>query len=544
MAKLDELVVELSADVRGLRSQLAAANKSIDGTADRSEAASRRMGKAFKAAGAAIAALGVARLAKGVVNTTAVFQQLEARLITATGTLEGAALAFSQLTEFTSKTPFQLQGVVSAFITLRQQGIQPTFEQFRAMGDAAAATGNDITRFSEAVVGALVGETERLKAFGIQSRIQGDQISFTFNGITKTVGRNAQEIVAALTEISQQNFAGGMERQMATLGGSFSNLMDAVSVLSSELGEVFSPIIIRVTGFLTNLAHSASEVIEKFRQMLDVNGALKATFVAVSESMMLGLTALAPFSETAAGARDRLREMRDNLLGIKDAAPQAAEALNEANKSMQGGVIGSTGGEEFKAEEDPAVTRQMKIDDLIKQMDEKEKQEALEREAEFQRKITQFKKAGASERVKIASTEIQSLIGSAASGSKTLFQIQKAAALAQAALAARESVVDAYKFGTKIGGPFLGSTFAGIAAAAQAANIAQIASSSFGGGGVPTVGTAPVNQFGQRTDVGGPAGQSQAQNVNLTITGSDKLTRAIAQSINTAIEDGVNLRVN
>lgn len=67
--------------------------------------------------------------------------------------------------------------------------------------------------------------------------------------------------------------------------------------------------------------------------------------------------------------------------------------------------------------------------------------------------------------------------------SRKLFELGKAAAIANALISARESVVDAYKWGSKLGGPPLAFAFAAAAAAAQAANIASIASTSFGGGG-------------------------------------------------------------
>lgn len=95
-------------------------------------------------------------------------------------------------------------------------------------------------------------------------------------------------------------------------------------------------------------------------------------------------------------------------------------------------------------------------------------------------------------------------ISQAAQHNKIFFEIEKAAALARATVAAAESVVSAYRFGAAIGGPFLGAAFAGVAAAAQAENISAIASSSFAGGnssvassggGFVAGGEGPSNQF-------------------------------------------------
>src|SRR5699024_6336128 len=50
-------------------------------------------------------------------------------------------------------------------------------------------------------------------------------------------------------------------------------------------------------------------------------------------------------------------------------------------------------------------------------------------------------------------------------------------------LAGKESVIQAYKTGNKVGGPAVGAAFAATAAAATASMISSIASTSFGGGG-------------------------------------------------------------
>jgi len=69
------------------------------------------------------------------------------------------------------------------------------------------------------------------------------------------------------------------------------------------------------------------------------------------------------------------------------------------------------------------------------------------------------------------------------SGGERLFRISKAIEIAQALLAARESIVEAYKHGNRIGGPPVGAAFAAVAAAATAAQIAAIRSTSISSSG-------------------------------------------------------------
>lgn len=73
--------------------------------------------------------------------------------------------------------------------------------------------------------------------------------------------------------------------------------------------------------------------------------------------------------------------------------------------------------------------------------------------------------------------------------SKKLFEIGKTAAIANAVVSGIEAVVHSYKEGSKIGGPVLGAAFAATAAAATAAQIQNIRSQQFGGGGTVSAGT-------------------------------------------------------
>jgi hypothetical protein len=69
-----------------------------------------------------------------------------------------------------------------------------------------------------------------------------------------------------------------------------------------------------------------------------------------------------------------------------------------------------------------------------------------------------------------------------------MFNINKVAAIANTLLKARESVTNAYAFGSKIGGPPLGAAMAGVAAAATLAQVNAIRSQQFGGVGSVSAG--------------------------------------------------------
>lgn len=124
----------------------------------------------------------------------------------------------------------------------------------------------------------------------------------------------------------------------------------------------------------------------------------------------------------------------------------------------------------------------------------------------------QIEKASGNLRARAVFAQLDMMTQGIATHSKAAFAINKAAAIAGAILKAKESVVDAYEFGTKYGGPALGAVMAAIAAAATAAQVNAIRSTSFGSGSTPSaVGTTPtlngqpIPDRGPGTDTARPA---------------------------------------
>ena len=150
--------------------------------------------------------------------------------------------------------------------------------------------------------------------------------------------------------------------------------------------------------------------------------------------------------------------------------------------------------------------------------DSKSKREALERE--HQDKLTAIERAAQDKKTANMRQGFGILAGLMTTNSRKLFEIGKAAAIANALINAKESVVSAFAFGSRTGGPILGAVFAAAAAAAQAANISSIASQQFGGGGtVSAAGGSSVSA----PDTSGISNQQsapvRAQTVDVRIQG-------------------------
>jgi hypothetical protein len=158
----------------------------------------------------------------------------------------------------------------------------------------------------------------------------------------------------------------------------------------------------------------------------------------------------------------------------------------------------------------------------------------------------------AAKEMQLATQKIMNMTAAAARGSREMFNINKAASIANALLSARESITSSYAFGAKIGGPKVGAAFAAVAAVATAMQIKQLMSTSFnsgasaagavsaGGGGaaVPSESAAaqPVST----------AAPSQGQTVVIQLEGEvfgREQVRTLITQINEAVADGSVLRI-
>lgn len=221
LATLEIRIKSLEAEVADKRLQgLATSGTKAERATDGLTASMKRF-----AGPVALAAGSVASLTK-LVGVTRQFDVLNAQLTTATGSSENATKAFEAIQEFATTTPYDLAQATEGFTKLVNLGLTPSERAMVSYGDTASAMGKNLNQMIEAVADASTGEFERLKEFGIRSKRQGDQVSFTFRGITETVGFESAQIEEYLIGLGENNFAGAMVNRMNTLDGALSNLGD------------------------------------------------------------------------------------------------------------------------------------------------------------------------------------------------------------------------------------------------------------------------------------------------------------------------------
>ena len=245
----EKLIVELTAQIQGLKAGLDSASKEIAKFNTNANKTTKNIDKDFNSIGASATQLGtvlagafsvgaLVSFGKSVVSTTGKFETMAAVLTNTLGSASQAQLAMSMITDFAAKTPFSVEELTGAFVKLANQGFKPSYDEMRKLGDLASSTGKSFGQLAEAILDAQTGEFERLKEFGIKASVAGDKVTFAFKGVSTTVKNTSASIQQYLLGLGDmEGVSGAMAAISKTLEGRISNLGDAWTTLMKNLGD-------------------------------------------------------------------------------------------------------------------------------------------------------------------------------------------------------------------------------------------------------------------------------------------------------------------
>jgi hypothetical protein len=178
------------------------------------------------------------------VRGAADFERYRLTLETVMGSAEAAQTRLDQLTEFASRTPFNVAEVVRAGVSLQTLGIRggAADEALRAAGDAASVFGTSLSDAMTAMAAASRGEMDPIERFGLQARTEGNQIVMTWEEAGKqmraSIDKNNRAAIVAATARAWRGIAGGgMNRLADSWDGMLSNLGDAWSNFARLVAE-------------------------------------------------------------------------------------------------------------------------------------------------------------------------------------------------------------------------------------------------------------------------------------------------------------------
>ncbi|MDP7142693.1 MAG: tape measure protein [Alphaproteobacteria bacterium] len=260
--RLTQPVRQMAARIRQFASQMNSAFRSVGQSM-------RNVGKSMSDIGGQMTAkvsTAIFGLGTASVFTSAKFEDLRAAMETAAGSAEDGNREFDRMLSFAETTPYQLEEVMTAYIKLKNLGLDPTNESLTSFGNTASAMNKSLDQMIEAVADATTGEFERLKEFGIKARVEGEKVGFTFQGQTTVVRNTAEEIEKYLLSIGNDKFGSAMEKRMRGMNGIISNFKDAVAGSLAGFGDD----IIReleLKQFFKDLAQGVRDLLTLFRSL-------------------------------------------------------------------------------------------------------------------------------------------------------------------------------------------------------------------------------------------------------------------------------------
>ena len=166
--------------------------------------------------------------------------------------------------QLATKMPGSVLDLLPAYRQLVLLGLSPSKDEMYALGEISTLTGKKITDTAMAIQMAGGGTYKRLRSMGIEVKKNGDQLTMTYLGVTKTIGTSKKAIYDYMVELGKMpGVQGAMAKQMDTLAGQTQNTADQFAILKYELyillEKAFLPLVKWISKVVQKMAEWVAE---------------------------------------------------------------------------------------------------------------------------------------------------------------------------------------------------------------------------------------------------------------------------------------------
>ena len=289
-------------------------------------------------------------LAGGIaLKTAANMETLETSLSVMLKSAEKGKKVFEELSEFTAKTPFKLQGVLSTARQLFAASVSTADLNDRLFTLGNIAAGADVPLSDLGSIFAKI--KNKGKAFTEELLQLSDRGIPIIANLSESLGVSTEAVfklaetgkltfpvmLRAMENMSTGTgiFAGAMEKQSQTMNGALSTLRDNVSLITGSLGEWFSETV-GLKGAIIDLNKSLdpAAVKEWFKEFSENSPVLAK----VSAGALTFAAALGPMLAAVGSTLSSLGFMALGLKALKDGFPGVFKGLATATKATWGFV--------------------------------------------------------------------------------------------------------------------------------------------------------------------------------------------------------------
>ncbi len=261
--------------IKQLQAQLAKTDKSIQ----KVDKSSKGFGSTLGGLKGVLATVVSGAVLKGIIDTTARFEDLQTTLGSVFGSAQKGAQAFQAIQDLSTKTQFGIEDLSNTFIKLAGAGIQPTEKLLKTFTDTAAVTTDQVGTLeamtdllSRTTQGGLgLEELNRLGDRGIPVfDILADKLGITRLEISEMgkTAEGARKITQALADGLDERFGGATADRLGNMSTLMSNLSIAVKNAAGQIGDAMGPalknLITSLTEFTTenqNLAETIGTIL-------------------------------------------------------------------------------------------------------------------------------------------------------------------------------------------------------------------------------------------------------------------------------------------
>ena len=180
------------------------------------------------------------------------------------GSAEMGKGVMQDLMQLATKMPGSVLDLLPAYRQLVLLGLSPSKDEMYALGEISVLTGRKINDTAMAIQMAGGGTYKRLRSMGIEVKKNGDQLTMTYLGVSKTIGTSKKAIYDYLVELGKMpGVQGAMAKQMDTLAGQTQNTADQFAILKYELyillEKAFLPLVKWISKIVQKMAEWVAE---------------------------------------------------------------------------------------------------------------------------------------------------------------------------------------------------------------------------------------------------------------------------------------------
>lgn len=290
-------------------------------------------------------------LASGTLAAASSFEQLQAKLVSVTGSVSEANEVFEFAKRFAASTPFDVKGIVDASATLSGfkqdvQGMLPV------AANLAAALGKTLPEATLVLAKAASGSADGFLSLKDQYAIttkdlvqfgaaQG-KVAGSLSHAEADIDRNRD----ALVKLIQTRFGDATAKQAATMAGAVSNAGDAAFNLAASLGQTLVPAATAAARGIAGLLDAANKIPAPIKTAIAAGTVFVAGLAAIGTAgagvvttMILLQGTIASFGPSVAKAAAGNALFASSLTGVSTAAVAARSALSALALSPVGAAL-------------------------------------------------------------------------------------------------------------------------------------------------------------------------------------------------------------